>query len=102
MPLFGPPDISKLKAQLNIKGLSKALSYKKDPLIRKNAAIALGEIGDPAAIPALEAAIGDEKWIVSDQALIALGKIGTPEAVRLLASSLGSAKWDVQIKGSNY
>jgi HEAT repeat protein len=45
MPLFGPPDIEKLKATGNIKGLIKALNYKKDATIRQTAAQALVEMG---------------------------------------------------------
>ena len=29
MPLFGPPDVEKLKAKKNVKGLIKALRYKR-------------------------------------------------------------------------
>ena len=65
MPLFGPPDVEKLKARRDVNGLIKALSYEKDskkdkPLrTRSEAARALGEIGDPAVIPALVAALQD-------------------------------------------
>jgi hypothetical protein len=30
MPLFGPPDIEKLKAKRDVQGLIKALSYKQE------------------------------------------------------------------------
>ena len=32
MPLFGPPNVKKLKAKGNVKGLIKALGYDKDRL----------------------------------------------------------------------
>ena len=45
MPLFGPPDVEKLKAQNNFNGLIKALGYKKDAAVRQAAAQALIELG---------------------------------------------------------
>ncbi|MCA9993014.1 MAG: HEAT repeat domain-containing protein [Ardenticatenaceae bacterium] len=49
MALFGPPDVAKLKAQKDIPGLIKALSYRKDRNVRLSAAKALEEIGSPEA-----------------------------------------------------
>lgn len=46
MPLFGPPDVEKLKAKRNVNGLVKALRYMKDPTIRQAAAQALIDIGE--------------------------------------------------------
>jgi hypothetical protein len=53
MPLFGPPNASKLKAKSDVPGLIKALDFKKDPLVRRDAAVALGELGDPRAVEPL-------------------------------------------------
>jgi HEAT repeat protein len=44
--LFGPPDIAKLKAKGDIKGLVEALSYQKDPSVRTQSAFALGELNE--------------------------------------------------------
>lgn len=44
MSLFGPPDVGKLKAKGDIKGLVKALGYQKDREVRCSAAEALGQI----------------------------------------------------------
>ena len=41
MPLFGPPDVEKLKTRGDVKGLVKALDYKKDSKLRRDAAAAL-------------------------------------------------------------
>src|SRR5262245_6340164 len=47
------------------------------PLVRQNAALALGEIGVAGeAVPALAAALADSEWTVRRQAAIALGQIG--------------------------
>jgi HEAT repeat protein len=44
MPLFGPPNIEKMKANRDKDGLVKALEYKKDSQVRCEAALALGWI----------------------------------------------------------
>jgi HEAT repeat protein len=51
MGIFGPPNIEKLKIKGNIKGLIKALAYKKFEQIREEAARALADIGVPATEP---------------------------------------------------
>ncbi len=42
--------------------------------VRLNAAVALGEIGNPTATPALIAALNDGNWEVRANVTIALGK----------------------------
>lgn len=60
MPLFGgPPNIEKLKKKRNVQALIKALGYTQDWTIRSQAALALGEIGDPQAILPLITALED-------------------------------------------
>lgn len=54
---FGPPNVEKLKAKGNVKGLIKALGYEKDATIRQAADEVLGEIGDTRAVEPLIAAI---------------------------------------------
>ncbi|WP_119071415.1 HEAT repeat domain-containing protein [Aggregatilinea lenta] len=53
MPLFGPPNIEKMKAKGDVKGLIKAMEHKNKPVVRKHAAQALGEIEDVQASGAL-------------------------------------------------
>jgi HEAT repeat protein len=62
----------------------------KEPKRRQQAVITLGEIGSPAAIPALQAALRDSDWAVRYAAGYALGQIGG-EAVPLLLAMLRSA-----------
>jgi hypothetical protein len=38
MPLFGPPNVKKMKAKGNIKGLIKALDFNNDRVVRRAAA----------------------------------------------------------------
>jgi HEAT repeat protein len=94
VPLFGPPNIEKLKAERDIAGLVKAVGYKKS--IYKSAvsgresesraaAIALGEIGDARAVEPLIALLEDENSLVKMNAAVALGGIGKPAVEPLIA-----------------
>lgn len=82
MQLFGPPDVTKLEAKKDLKGLIKALGYEKDWVTRKKAAKALGQIGDIQAAEALIAALEDR--FICVEAATALGKIGDIRAVESL------------------
>lgn len=88
MFLFGPPNIEKLKTKLNVPGLVKALDYKKESSdagaveIRRQAATALGEIGDAAGIDALIAALHDVHEQVREAASQALMKMNDPRAAK--------------------
>jgi HEAT repeat protein len=88
MGLFGPPNIEKMKAKKNVKGLMKALCYKRDWLIRQTAAEALGEIGDSCAVEPLIDALRDGEGNVRKAAAKALGKIGDSCAVLPLITSI--------------
>ncbi len=48
--------------------------------LRRNAAVALGDLGDPRAVPALARALHDDEPIVRGHAAWALGRIGGAEA----------------------
>ena len=50
----------------------------------RNAAVALGNTGSPAAVPALAHALGDREPLVRQHAAWALGAIGSPDAVEHL------------------
>lgn len=69
------PDIEKLKKKKDAKGLAKALRYKKDKKVRKDAAIILGDMGNLNAIQPLFATLKDEDENVRDNVVIALRKI---------------------------
>jgi HEAT repeat protein len=56
--------------------------------MRKDAAEALGEIGDTSAVPALIAALGDRSRTVRTEAADALGEMGSVEAVPALIGVL--------------
>ena len=85
MSLFGPPNVEKMKAKKDVKGLIKALGYKKDASVRKAATMALVEIGEPAIEP-LIAVIKEENEDVRQAAVEALVKIGEPAIEPLIVA----------------
>ena len=94
MPLFGPPDVEKMLAKRDVKGLISALKYK-DANISKAAAKALGDIADPHATGPLIASL-NYHWSGMDEIVIeAQVKIGKP-AVDLLVSALKDSDWQVR------
>jgi HEAT repeat protein len=76
MPLFGSPNVEKMKAKRDVKSLIKALGYKNYAVIREEAAKALGEIGDTRAVEPLAAALTDRFEDVRKNAAEALDKFG--------------------------
>lgn len=74
--LFKPKqDVARLKEKRDIKGLIKALKYRKNWLVRSRAAKALGEIGDTRAVEPLCVALKDENLGVQTDVAKALKKI---------------------------
>jgi HEAT repeat protein len=91
MPLLGSPDVAKLKARQDVKGLIKALSHR-DGKVREGAALALGGIRDVRAVDPLVAALGDaENTDVRRAAARALGEIGDRRAIAPLIARLRDA-----------
>jgi hypothetical protein len=80
------------RAQL-LSGLERALGEAPEPLLRARAAVAMGTLRDPGAVPALEAALRDGHASVRAQAINALGQIGGEAATAVLGGVLlyGSA-----------
>jgi HEAT repeat protein len=91
------PKVETLKARKDIKGLIKALRYRKDEGVRQAAARALGEIKDPRAVEPLSAALKDERFSVRQAAAEALGKIKDPRAVEPLSAALKDAEGRVRL-----
>jgi len=66
-----------------------AMGWRGGAILRRNAAVALGNALDRAAVPALEEALrGDPHPLVRGHAAWALGRIGSPRALAALASAL--------------
>ncbi len=67
---------------------SGAMGWRGAAVLRRNAAVALGNALDRSAVPALEAALAaDPDPMVRGHAAWALGRIGSPRAVRALATA---------------
>ena len=88
MPLFGPPNIEKLKDKRDVNGLIKALNH---PLINHTcylnleAAKALGELGDALAVEPLLVILQRSDFdVMREAAAIALGQLGDAQAVKPL------------------
>ena len=82
-------NIDEMKAKGDLAGLFGALNNKRNVYIRRDAAKALGEIGDATAMEPLIAALKDPKKDVRDAAVEAIAKIGgDPRAVAAFAEPL--------------
>jgi HEAT repeat protein len=97
MFLFGPPDVQKLRARRDVRGLIKALAYPKDAIVRRDAAIALAGLKAAEAVEALSAALHDSAADVRGNATWALGQVGDGRAVEPLIAVLkngeGHSRW---------
>jgi HEAT repeat protein len=79
MPLFGPPDVEKLRLKRDVPGLIDALGYNKDTReaadVRFYAAEALGLMGDRSAVEPLLGVLWDKspdvRWVAAE----ALGRL---------------------------
>ena len=67
-----------------------------DPLVRQRSVVALGMIGDPRAVPALQSRLDDPSAPVAMSAIEALGRLGhdasAEQIARLLSSSDASVR----------
>ena len=93
---FFKPDIESHIKNKNVKGLIKALNYKKDKQMRERAAVTLGEIGDPSALQALFNVVHDNNFMLRIKALEAIGKIGNRGAVEPLITLLNEPHYHLQ------
>jgi len=94
---FFKPNVEKLEKQSNIPGLVKALRYKKDPEIRKQAGEVLRKIGDEKAIDGLIYSIENE--VDTDIKIIsisALENIPAKKAVPPLINCLTSRNYNIR------
>ena len=64
----------------------------------RNVAVAMGNVGNAEAVPALIHALNDEEPLVRGHAAWALGRIGTAEALAGLRPRLGIEE-DTHVKG---
>jgi HEAT repeat protein len=88
MPLFGPPNVGRLKQRRDVTGLIKALAHRKEAGVRRAAAQALGENPGPMAVEPLIAALKDQDAQVRVAAVAALGRQRDARAAESLAALL--------------
>ena len=96
-PAYDARPITDAPALLELMALSReefSRNFKRTPLFRtkrrgllRNVAVALGNWGDAAAIPALSAAMEDDEPLIRGHAAWALGRIATPEAWHALEAA---------------
>jgi HEAT repeat protein len=80
-----------------VKPLIEALEAD-DPLIRRQAADALGRIGDPRAVEPLIATLKDRDSLIRGHAVQALGRIKDPSAVTSLVAILNSKDQEPHVR----
>lgn len=71
--------------------LAKQLSSSKDPRVRAQTALLLGQTGSDSAVTPLCSVLGDKESIVRTAAASALGELGTESAINCLTTALGEA-----------
>ncbi len=96
MSLFGPPNIERMAARKDAKGLIKALSYRNKSTIRYGAAEALGILGDVCAVASLIEVLDDTDPWLRNHAAASLGKLGDARAIEALLKALADGAWQVR------
>lgn len=82
-----PTSVAQSRAQ-TVKDLKKGADFR----LRVVAALTLGKLRDPSAVPPLEAALRDPHPAVRAAAAAALGKIGVPKSAKAIAAAAASEK----------
>lgn len=96
---FMRPNVEELATKRDVRGLIKALGYKKDSGVRRSAAVALGQIKDAWAVEPLIAALtysNPKNSEVRQAAAEALVQIGDARAVEPLIATLKDWSPDVR------
>lgn len=95
MPLFGKPDVEKLKVRKDVNRLIKAL---RDDRVGDAAAVAIREVGDQQAVEPLISALHHQNQHVREAAAVALGRIGDSRAIESLKGVLKDEHLNVRLK----
>ncbi len=82
------PNVEKLKAGRDIEGLIRASGYGRDPCVRSEAVLALGDFFDGRIAGALGEALKDGDARVRMDAVRSLGMIQDPRAMEVLSGAL--------------
>lgn len=89
---------SALAADARVALLSKQLANTKDPRVRSQTVLLLGQTQSDEAVPHLCAALKDSESVVRAAAASALGELGNEEALDCLKAGLGEA--DPQVRAA--
>jgi len=96
MPFFGPPDPKKMKSNCDLKGIIKALEYRKDETVRLQAIEILRELKIPEAVEPLIVLLKEQDPIFS-QTVKALGEIGGEKALKSLENRFFAGRCTEQV-----
>lgn len=91
------PNIKKMQARGDIKGLSKAL-HNPDKAVREAAASALEQLADARTVKTAAELLGDSDADLQKWAARILGQIGSADAVDALAAALQSPTGEVRLE----
>lgn len=96
MPFFGYSisDVEKMHAKHDINGLIKALNYKKDANVRREAAVYLGSLKDESAASSLINAFKDPDLQIRAVAMRALANIKGDRTIQHLISAFKDPDWN--------
>jgi epoxyqueuosine reductase len=83
------PLLSLTEAQFRERFRRSPIKRTKRRGLLRNVCVALGNIGDPQAVPALIGALHDEEALIRGHAAWALGRIGDEQALVALDEALG-------------
>jgi HEAT repeat protein len=89
------PNVETMGGRRDLRGLIDALSYP-NPAVRRDAAIALGKIGDVRAVEPLKILLIDRSEDVRVAAAQALGELGDSRAIEALIRALNDTYPDLQ------
>lgn len=76
--------------------LLEILEKSSDVEVRIATVYALGELGSPEALPALDALLDDDAWALRAKSASALGGLGDPAAISRLLQSMRDTNWWVR------
>ena len=83
-------EVDRLLAEGSVRGLCRALRHR-NALVRRSAARALGDLGDPQGVACLARALSDADEVVRRRAVESLQRIGDPAAIgALIAAAFGA------------
>lgn len=77
--------------------LVKVFPHEDEPQVREGILLALGDLGDPRAVPLLASLLANKSFALRNAAARALGQIGSPQALPALQKALLAEKDDAAL-----